>query len=106
MGFEHSSTRANTDVRWGMKINPETAIPADMSAKRAGDRFLSPVEFRTVWLWLDNYRSESLIASAVMLKMATGQRSEEVLATSDSADDRQKAMVNWAKTKNGLAQSI
>jgi hypothetical protein len=106
MRSEHSFTRANTDVRWGIKINPVTAIPADMSAKRAGDRFLSPIEFRTVWLWLDDFRNESLIASAVMLKMATGQRTEEVLRISDTGYDRQKVMVNWEKTKNDMAHSI
>jgi integrase len=106
MRSEHSFTRANTDVRWGIKVNPVTAIPADMSAGRVGDRFLSPVEFRIVWLWLADYQSESLIASAIMLKMATGQRSEEVLRISESGYDRQKAMATWEKTKNGLPHSI
>jgi integrase len=106
MRSEHSFTRANTYVRWGIKINPVTAIPADMSAGRVGDRFLSPAEFRVVWLWLADYQTESLIASAILLKMATGQRSEEVLRISESGYDRQKAMASWEKTKNGLPHSI
>jgi integrase len=77
-----------------------------MSAGRVGDRFMSPIEFRTVWLWFADYQTESLIASAIMLKMATGQRSEEVLRISEPGYDRQKAMVSWDKTKNGLAHSI
>jgi len=103
---EHDFTRANIESRWGIKSNPVSAIPANVSARRAGDRFLSPAEFRTVWLWLDPYRSESLIAAAVMIKMATGQRSEEVLGISEPRYDRQKAMVSWEKTKNGLPHSI
>jgi len=106
MKSEHDFTRENTGIRWGIKSNPVSAIPANVSARRAGDRFLSPAEFRTVWLWLDPYRSESLIAAAVMIKMATGQRSEEVLGISEPRYDRQKAMVSWEKTKNGLPHSI
>ncbi len=103
---EHDFTRANVDTRWGLKVNPVLAIPADASAKKAGNRFLSPAEFREVWLWLDGYRKDSLIASAVMIKMATGQRTEEVLCISDTSYDRGKVMVHWDKTKNGLPHSI
>jgi len=103
---EHDFTKADISTRWGLKINPVTAIPIDAGARRPGDRFLSPAEFRIVWLWLDDYRQHSLLASAAMLKMATGQRTEEILRISDTGYDRQKAMVNWEKTKNGSAHSI
>jgi integrase len=106
MRSEHDFTRANIESRWGIKSNPVSSIPANVSARRAGDRFLSPAEFRTAWLWLSPYRSKSLIAAAVMLKMATGQRSEEVLDISEARYDQQKAMVNWETTKNGLPHSI
>jgi hypothetical protein len=103
---EHDFTRADVDARWGLKLNPVAAIPADSGANQAGHRFLSPEEFRIFWLWLDAYRARSLIASAVMLKLATGQRTEEILCISDSGYDRQKTMLNWEKTKNGTAHSI
>jgi hypothetical protein len=103
---EHDFTRANVNARWGLKMNPVAAIPADTGARRAGDRFLSPAEFRVVWRWLDQHRGRSRIASAVMLKMALGQRTEEILRISDTGYDRARAMINWQKTKNGLAHSI
>jgi integrase len=103
---EHDFTKADIGARWGLKLNPVTAIPADAGASHPGDRFLSPAEFRIVWLWLDEYRARSLLAAAAMLKMATGQRTEEILRISDAGYDRQKAMINWEKTKNGLAHSI
>jgi integrase len=103
---EHDFTKADIGARWALKINPVTAIPSDESARRVGNRFLSPAEFRTVWLWLSEFRERSRIASATMLKMATGQRTEEVLHISDTGYDRHKAMLNWEKTKNSLAHSI
>jgi integrase len=103
---EHDFTKADIGARWGLKSNPVAAIPSDVGARRAGDRFLSPAEFRIFWLWLDEFRRRSVIASAAMLKMATGQRTEEVLRISDSGYDRQKTMLNWEKTKNGRAHSI
>jgi integrase len=103
---EHDFTKADIGARWGLKSNPVSAIPSDAGARRAGDRFLSPAEFRTFWWWLDDYRGRSALAPALMLKMATGQRSEEILQISDEGYDRGKAMLNWDKTKNGLAHSI
>ena len=103
---EHDFTRADIGARWGLRINPVAAIPVDAGARRVGDRFLSPAEFRTFWVWLDGYRNQSLLASALMLKMATGQRSEEILRISDGGYDRQKDMLHWDKTKNGTAHSI
>ncbi len=103
---EHDFTKADIGVRWGLTSNPVAAIPSDAGARQAGNRFLLPVEVRTFWLWLDEYRRRSLLASATMLKIATGQRSEEILRISDAGYDRQKAMVNWEKTKNRLAHSI
>jgi integrase len=103
---EHDFTKADVGARWGLKLNPVAAIPADFGARRAGDRFLSPAEFRTFWLWLDGRREQRLLASATMLKMATGQRSEEILRISGAGYDRQKAIVSWEKTKNGSAHSI
>jgi integrase len=103
---EHDFTLADVDTRWGLKVNPIAAIPPDSGASHAGDRFLSPVEFRAFWVWLDGFRERSRLAAALMLKMATGQRSEEILGISDAGYDRQKAMVHWGKTKNSLPHSI
>ena len=103
---EHDFTKADIGSRWGLKLNPVAAIPPDAGAGRPGERFLTPAEFRVVWLWLDNYCQRSRLASAAMIKMATGQRTEEILRISGAGYDRQKTMVNWGKTKNSLAHSI
>jgi integrase len=103
---EHDFTKADVGACWGLKLNPVAAIPADSGAGKAGDRFLSPAEFRDFWLWLDGYRERSVIASAVALKMATGQRTEEILQISSAGFDREKNMIGWDKTKNGFAHSI
>jgi integrase len=106
LAAEHDFTRADVGTRWGLVTNPVTAIPKDSGASRAGDRFLSPAEFRIVWLWLDGFRERSRLASAAMLKLATGQRTEEILRISDSGYDRQKSMVTWERTKNGMSHNI
>jgi integrase len=82
------------------------AIPLNRAAVRAGQRFLSPVELRTLWLWCLEQRSESLLASAVLLRIATGQRSEEILRITAASYDKPKGMLFWAETKNGLPHSI
>ncbi|HUC66545.1 MAG TPA: Arm DNA-binding domain-containing protein, partial [Stellaceae bacterium] len=38
---------------WRIKANPVASIPMDKGAVRPGTRFLSPQEFRTLWLWLE-----------------------------------------------------
>jgi len=103
---EHDFTRANVDTRWGLKVNPVAAIPADANARRPADRFLSADEFRHVWNWTEGYTQKSLIAYAVLLKLALGQRTEEVLRISSAGYDRGRQMLSWDETKNGLAHSI
>jgi integrase len=46
------------------------------------------------------------MASAMLLRIATGQRSEEVLRITDATYETGKAMVHWGETKNGRAHSI
>jgi integrase len=103
---EHDFTRASAGVRWGLKTNPAAAIPVDGGASNPGNRFLSPAEFGSLWKWLDERRPNRLAASAVMLKLAIGQRSEEIARITDSAYDRDKAMLNWDMTKNGRPHAI
>jgi len=103
---EHDFTRASAGVHWGLKSNPAAAIPVDGGASNPGNRFLSPAEFGSLWKWLDERRPNRLAASAVMLKLAIGQRSEEISRITDSAYDRDKAMLNWDMTKNGRPHSI
>ena len=66
------------------------AIPANAGARRACDRFLSPAEVKAFWAWLVAYQERSLIASAVLLRIATGQRSEEILRITADTYDRAK----------------
>lgn len=114
MKAEHDYRQKSAGTRWGIKINPVAAIPADPDASPPRDRFLMPQEFRTLWLWLSEYETESLAASALKIVLATGQRIEEVLritstATDDPARgvyDQSKRMVYWGKTKTGVPHSI
>jgi integrase len=102
---EHDFTNQGASVTWGLKFNPAAAIrPA--GGRRAGDRFLSPKEFRTVWLWLESYQGRSMLAAALLLKLATGQRSEEILRINDARYDRATAIVSWETTKTGVPHSI
>ena len=103
---EHDFTRASAGVQWGLKSNPAAAIPVDGGASTPGNRFLSPSEFGTLWRWLDERRPNRLAASAVMLKLAIGQRSEEIARITDTSYDRDKAMLNWDMTKNGRPHAI
>jgi hypothetical protein len=63
MKAEHDYTQKSAGTRWGIKINPVAAIPADHDASRPGDRFLTPKEFRTLWLWLSGYEADKLFAN-------------------------------------------
>jgi integrase len=106
MRSEHDYTRKDAGTQWGIKSNPVSAIPADKDAFRARDRFLSPAELRTFWLWLESYSELSRLASALRLMLATGQRAEEILRITTSVYERPKSLLYWEKTKNGLAHSI
>jgi integrase len=46
------------------------------------------------------------MAWAVLLRIATGQRSEEILRITVDSYDRAKGMIYWAETKNGLPHCI
>jgi integrase len=117
MNSEHDYTQKRVSAGWGIKINPATPIPINNAAVRVGDRFLSPAELRIVWNWFVSRQELSLFSSAVLLRIATGQRSEEILkiATEETAKlaperlaayDRSRGMVHWGKTKNGRPHSI
>jgi integrase len=103
---EHDYTRKNAGASWGIKSNPVAAIPVDRTAYRARDRFLSPLEVQTFWRWLLDYQSASTLAAVPLLMLATGQRVEEVLRINNVGYDRQKRMLFWQDTKNGLPHSI
>jgi integrase len=103
---EHDFTRKRTGGGWGLTVNPVAAIPPNASANRVGNRFLSPAELRTLWHWLLEYRERSLIASALLLRIATGQRSEEVLRITEASYEKGRGMVHWERTKNGRPHSI
>ena len=106
-----SYTRGNVGDRWKLATNPVLSIPADPEASRPRDRFLSAVEVCKFWGWLSPYRRDSLMASVVMLRIATGQRSEEILRISRRKGDglafydKAASTVEWPETKNGLAHA-
>jgi len=103
---EHDYTRKNAGASWGLNSNPVAAVPADPCAHRTRDRFLTPAELRTFWLWLVDYQDDATLAAVPRLMLATGQRVEEILRISEAGYDRPKRMLYWEKTKNGLAHSV
>ncbi len=103
---EHDYTQQSAGMRWGLKTNPVAAIPAPRGASKPGQRFLTPSEFRTFWLWLEGYAERSCVASAARLMLATGQRAEEVLRINEAVYEKPQQLLYWEKTKNGLPHSI
>jgi integrase len=103
---EHDFTCQSYDKGWALKSNPVAAIPMNEAGVRAGNRFLTPAQLRTFWLWLSDSVDTSLIAAAVKVRIATGQRSEEILRLDTTIYDRSSEMLNWGTTKNGFPHSI
>jgi integrase len=106
MKAEHDYRQKRAGARWGIKSNPVAAIRADTDASQPRKRFLTPAEFRALWLWLAADEETSLMASALKIMMATGQRTEEILRITTAVYDRPKKMLYWDKTKNGLEHAI
>jgi integrase len=65
-----------------------------------------------VWDWMIGYRSESPMASVILLKLATGQRTEECLRIANVRRDgfafysKEKRTVDWPVTKTGKPHVI
>jgi integrase len=93
-------------VDWEIEHNPVGAVPADPEADRAGQRHLSPAEFRAFWNWLESGATKSIAAPMLQLMMCTGQRVTEILALNEPAYDRVEKMLDGSRTKNGMAHAI
>jgi integrase len=91
---------------WQIKVNPAAAIPSNPAARRVGNRFLTPVEFRTFWDWCMSQREAAVISYALLLRMATGQRSSEVLRITAESYDKAAGTLFWPTTKNRLPHLI
>lgn len=113
---ENDPTREST-ASWGLSSNPAKGVRAIQAANRARDRYLNPEELRVFWNWLVAHKESSLMAHALLLRIATGQRGEEILkiATPEAAAqsegrlaayDKAEGMVTWAKTKSGAPHAI
>jgi integrase len=103
---EHDFTRSTAGATWGLKSNPVEAIPPDQGASKPGDRFLDPAEFREFWLWLIEDEKRSRLSAGLRLKMATGQRTEEVLSIDKTVYQRADKLLYWERTKNSLPHSL
>lgn len=82
---------------WGVTANPVSPIPIDKSAIGVGQRFLSSVEFRQFWRWLDDKRT--LPARCLQLIAISGQRAGEITSLQPGQYDG-KALF-WPTTKSG-----
>jgi integrase len=106
MKAEHSYTRRDASAHWGLLNNPVAAIPVAEGVFNARNRFLTPAEVRTFWIWLETFDVDSKFAPALRLMLATGQRSEEILRITSSTYEPSRALLYWPSTKNGLPHSI
>ena len=64
------------DVKFNLKYNPVSSVPAQDDFERVGNHVISEEEIKTIW---DELENESLIVSLlVKLALATGQRAGEL----------------------------
>jgi hypothetical protein len=95
----HYYTRREVIGKWDIKVNPVAGIPTDPAALKAGERFLTIVEFPLCWEWLsDNYERSSM-APALHLMMATGQRVQEILCLTSRHYDARERLVFGTKQR-------
>ena len=95
----HNYTRREVIGKWDIKVNPVAGIPTDPAALKAGERFLTIVEFRLCWERLsDNYERSSM-APALHLMMATGQRVQEILCLTSRHYDAKERLVFGTKQR-------
>lgn len=102
----------STDKRYRLTYNPAENIPTE--PKVPGVRWLSPVELRAVWQWLEN-GGEPVPGKAATLKsnlvciqliIATGQRVEEIARLRPEMVDRRNGLIEWPSTKNGRSHVL
>jgi integrase len=107
-GFKsmHDYTAKGTAANWGISTNPVEAIKTDPTSRRVGQRFLTVIEFKTLWDWTEAYDGSSQFIQLIQLLLATGQRVEEILRITDKVFDPDMRMLKWDKTKNTLPHAI
>ncbi|MGZ3343236.1 MAG: tyrosine-type recombinase/integrase [Caulobacteraceae bacterium] len=103
---QNSYTRNAGTVDWGIKANPVTAIPADVNARRAGERHLNQSELHDLWHWLVEQDARSVAAPAARLILACGQRVVEIMRVTDKVWSEDEKMFDWGKTKNGRPHNL
>jgi integrase len=72
---DHDPRYLHRAVRFGLELNPVTAVPRDSAAERAGERVLSWVEVREVW---ETDRVSVPVRQALRLLLWSGARVNEV----------------------------
>lgn len=103
MKAEHDY-RVATPRRWGIKANPVDAVPRDAEADRVGQRWLQAGEFADLLRWA--LASEAPSRRAIALLAMTGQRVHEIIDLRPGQWDREKRLLSWSKTKNGLPHTV
>ena len=61
----HDYTLPDATTNWGLTSNPVLAIKTDASARRFGQRFLSPGEFKILWDWCKENNGYSMFTRTV-----------------------------------------
>lgn len=102
-----SDYRANITRKYGIKRNPASDIPAEKRV--VGERWLTPEELRSFWLWLDSKDAAQLTPhyrAAIKLHIVTGQRMDEIVRINAKSVNRMLSLVEWDWTKTGRAHAI
>jgi hypothetical protein len=72
---DHDPSRQNKRVRFGLTVNPVSAIRSHRDKERPGERVLTPDEIRAYWRALNSLDgAHPTVAALLKLQLLTGQR--------------------------------
>lgn len=100
--------RSKAHDKFRIKQNPAADIPTE--PKRAGTRWLSSNEVRSLYHWKGtnniNRNTDPRNYVAIRLIILTGQRTEEIARLNSSMLNRDELLIEWPTTKPGRAHVL
>lgn len=99
MSLNRSTQENDSTIQFGLERNPVNDITKSEIKERAGERFLSEDEVKTLWQTLPKTHISPQTIGILKLMLATGQRVEEVLNINLNAIDFKLEQWELQKTK-------
>lgn len=100
--------RSKAHDKFKIRTNPAADIPTE--PKKAGTRWLSVPELRSLYHWGGtshiNRNTDPRNYVAIRLLILTGQRSEEIARLNSSMLNRDELLIEWPTTKPGRAHVL